>query len=175
MIANQAQNAQSVVDKVSSTRILKVGDDFVINGDARNLDSLLSYFQRYQIIYADPPWKYADQRKERKDGSGPTRGIGACHHYGLLSMDDIRAIPVDRLAADRCHLYMWATMPLLPDALSVMKSWHFGYATVAYCWVKLNTKLELFSRAYNGGWDHFGNELIDANHNLLEYGNVIRE
>ena len=86
----------------------------------------------------DPPWKYADQRKERKDGAGPTRGIGACHHYDLMTMKDIADIPVNLLTADRCHLYVWMTMPLLDQALDMVRDWHFAWSTVAYCWVKLN-------------------------------------
>jgi len=103
----------------------------VILGDARQMD--LAQFQRYQIIVADPPWWYADQRKVRKDGKTPTRGIGACHHYGQMTTDEICAMPVADLAADRCHLYLWATCPLLPDALRVMQAWQFEWATVAFC------------------------------------------
>lgn len=258
-------------------RVLHIGDDFVINGDARQLIDLTCFFKRYRVIYADPPWKYADQRKVRKDGKAPTRGIGACHHYNLMTLDDIKDIPVHELTNDRCHLYLWATMPLLPQALDVMRAWRFSYATIAYAWIKLNPamimrpfdklflmltelgllkfltklcckgpgfytqsnielvllgvkqrlnkndamrlvrtrpfyhdkgikdtqivlwprmsthskkpilvadsiarmystavpRLEMFSRAYRNGWDHFGNELLTKDHNLLEYGDVV--
>jgi site-specific DNA-methyltransferase (adenine-specific) len=108
----------------------------VIYGDAREID--LAQFDRYQTIAADPPWFYNDQRKVRKDGATPTAGIGACHHYDQMTVEEICAMPVAQLAASRCHLYLWATAPLLPDALQVMNAWGFEYATVAFAWVKMN-------------------------------------
>lgn len=108
----------------------------VIHGDARQMD--LAQFERYQIIVADPPWWYADQKKTRKDYPGATRGIGACHHYDQMTTNEICAMPVEQLAADRCHLYLWATCPLLPDALRVMDAWGFRWATIAHVWVKMN-------------------------------------
>jgi site-specific DNA-methyltransferase (adenine-specific) len=95
---------------------------------------------KFQIIIADPPWWYADQKKERKDGAGPTKGIGACHHYDQMKTNEIARLGVYEIAAPRCHLYLWATMPLLPDALKVMAGWGFEYTTVAFCWVKVNSK-----------------------------------
>lgn len=110
--------------------------DRIINGDARQMDP--EQFRRYRVIVADPPWFYNDQRKVRKDGATPTAGIGACHHYGQMTVDEICAMPVQALAADRCHLYLWATCPLLPDVLRVMNSWGFSWATIAFVWVKMN-------------------------------------
>jgi len=110
----------------------------IINGDARKMD--LAQFEQYQTIVADPPWWYADQRKVRKDTLVPTKGIGACHHYDQMTTSEICAMPVAKLAAERCHLYLWATAPLLPDALSVMTAWHFEYATIAFVWVKTNPR-----------------------------------
>jgi len=98
---------------------------------------------KFQTILADPPWWYADQKKERKDGAGPTQGIGACHHYDQMKTDEIAGVGAEhvrKISADRCHLYLWATMPLLPDALNVMAAWGFSYTTVAFCWIKVNSK-----------------------------------
>lgn len=106
-----------------------------IIGDAHNLN--LTEFQRYKTIIADPPWWYADQRKVRKDGRTPTRGIGACHHYAQLKTDEICGIPVQKLADERCHLYLWATCPLLSDAMRVIERWGFKYITIAFVWVKM--------------------------------------
>lgn len=92
------------------------------------------------MILLDPPWKYADQKKERKDGTGPTRGIGACHHYPQMTTLELCDLNVQSVAAENCHLYLWATMPLLSDALLVMSAWGFHYTTVAHCWVKMNSK-----------------------------------
>ena len=107
----------------------------IIQGDARSLD--LARFDRYGVIVADPPWWYAEQRKTRLDRRS-SRGIGACHHYSQMRTEEICAMPAVALAADRCHLYLWATCPLLPDAMRVMDAWGFTWATIAFVWVKMN-------------------------------------
>ena len=95
---------------------------------------------KFKTILRDDPWFYNDAKKERKDGSGPTRGIGACHHYGQIKTDDLCTIDMQGVTADRCMMFMWATMPLLPDALRVMSASGLQYKTVAFCWVKCNSK-----------------------------------
>lgn len=125
-----------------------------ICGDARQMD--LERFERYEIIVADPPWFYNDQRKVRKDGAAPTAGIGACHHYGQMTTAEICAMPVQGLAADRCHLYLWATCPLLPDALRVMDAWGFAWATVTFVWVKMNKGAWKAAQSKVSQWDLFG-------------------
>jgi N6-adenosine-specific RNA methylase IME4 len=44
-----------------------------------------------------------------------------------MTIDDIKALPVKRLAAPDCCLFLWATFPMLPQALEVMASWGFEY------------------------------------------------
>lgn len=107
-----------------------------ISLDVRSLD--VDAFPRFRVLVIDPPWWYADRRKERKDGAGPTRGIGACHHYEQMTTEEICALRIPDLADDRCHLYLWATGPLMADAFQVLAAWGFGFATFAHVWVKLN-------------------------------------
>lgn len=86
----------------------------------------------YQIIYADPPWAYAD---------AGCRGAAAAQ-YSVLSCKDIAALPVHKLAAPDCALFMWATYPLLREALATIEGWGFEYKSIAFQWVKLNPKSE---------------------------------
>jgi site-specific DNA-methyltransferase (adenine-specific) len=90
--------------------------------------------KKYKIIYADPPWSYKD-----KASAGER---GAYYKYSLLSTKDICNLPISNLADEDCVLFMWATMPMLPDAFNVMKAWGFEYKTVAFVWVKTNKKSE---------------------------------
>jgi hypothetical protein len=69
---------------------------------------------KYRVIYADPPWQYGDER------SGGSYG-GAIDHYNTMSLDDIKALPVKELAEDNAVLCLWATAPLLPEALQDLK------------------------------------------------------
>ncbi len=91
--------------------------------------------KRYSIIYADPPWQFHTWSDKGKSRS-------AERHYPTMSLKDIVALPVHRLAADDCVLFLWATAPCLRNALLVMDCWGFAYKTVAFTWVKKNRKSE---------------------------------
>jgi N6-adenosine-specific RNA methylase IME4 len=55
-----------------------------------------------------------------------------------MSFADLSALPIADLAADDCALLLWATDPLLPRALELIRAWGFEYKTVGFYWVKLN-------------------------------------
>lgn len=75
----------------------------------------------YATIYADPPWP------ER--GGGKVKR-GADRHYDVMSVKDIKALPVSRdLAADNSHLYLWVTNNYLVQGLDVMSAWGYRYVT----------------------------------------------
>ena len=57
-----------------------------------------------------------------------------------MSIKDICALPVRELAAPDCTLFLWVTFPVLPETFEVIKAWGFEYKTVAFCWVKRNSK-----------------------------------
>lgn len=85
--------------------------------------------KKYGVIYADPPWEF-------KVYSGKGKQRSADRHYDTQSLDFIKSLPVETLAADDCALFMWAVMPELPGALEVIKAWGFEYKTVGFTWVK---------------------------------------
>lgn len=88
---------------------------------------------KYSVIYADPPWHY---RVWSKKGAGRS----AESHYSTMSLEDIKALPVHRLAAKDCALFLWVTFPLLKEAWPVIDAWGFSYKSVAFVWVKQNRK-----------------------------------
>ncbi len=85
---------------------------------------------KFSVIYADPPWAYSD---------AGCNGAAA-KQYTTLSCKDIAALPVHLLAEKDCALFMWATYPLLPEALATIAGWGFEYKNIAFQWVKLNPK-----------------------------------
>ena len=89
----------------------------------------------YGVIYADPPWTYRDKAKAGKRGAGD--------QYSLLTVSQLCELPVARLALDDCALLLWATWPLLPDALAVGAAWGFEYRTAGFVWAKFGKPLEL--------------------------------
>ncbi len=88
---------------------------------------------QFAAIAIDPPWKF-------KVRSAKGMGRSADRHYPTMTVDAIRALDVQRLAARDCALFMWVTDPFLEIGLSVMAAWGFRYKTVAFCWTKLNAR-----------------------------------
>lgn len=85
--------------------------------------------KKYNIIYADPPWKHDAWVAGNK---APNL------HYPTMTTEEISALPISELADSDCALFLWATYPHLPEALQVIKAWGFDYSTAAFVWVKKN-------------------------------------
>ncbi len=49
--------------------------------------------------------------------------------YGTMTLDQIKALPVSRVAAAQSHLYLWVPNALILEGLEVMKRWGFTYKT----------------------------------------------
>ena len=80
---------------------------------------------KFAVIYADPPWEYKNSGfSEAADNKYPT-----------MPIDEICELPVSELAEDSSVLFLWATNPLLPEALRVVKAWGFEYVT-NMAWIK---------------------------------------
>lgn len=85
----------------------------------------------YSTIVADPPWSYAGSTYNGR--TSPWRSTST-RSYGLLSIDDIAALPVAELAAPDAHLYLWAVNPLLHRIFAVVEAWGFEYdTTLTWC------------------------------------------
>lgn len=77
--------------------------------------------RRFKTILADPPWQF--QNRTGKVAPEHRR----LSRYETMSLDDICALPVDGVAAETAHLYLWVPNALLPDGLRVMQEWGFTY------------------------------------------------
>lgn len=55
-----------------------------------------------------------------------------------MTIQELYALPVAKIAADDCVLFMWATFPQLAEALRLISAWGFTYKTVAFVWLKKN-------------------------------------
>ena len=96
---------------------------------------------RYGCILADPPWHFGMRSEKGRvkcpDGAG---------HYRTMPLEEIKALPVAHLAAPDSVLALWATVPMLPEALEVVDAWGYRYLTLL-TWAKRSRS--------DGGW-HFG-------------------
>jgi N6-adenosine-specific RNA methylase IME4 len=77
---------------------------------------------RYKAILCDPPWRFT-----LHSAKGESKSAQA--HYQCMSMTELRALPVGQLAAPDSLMIMWATWPMINEALDLMKAWGFTFKT----------------------------------------------
>jgi N6-adenosine-specific RNA methylase IME4 len=82
----------------------------------------------FGAILADPPWYFANY-SAKGEAKNPIA------HYDCMTLPALQTLPVAHLAKPDCALIMWATAPMLPEALSLMGIWGFVFKT-AGCWAK---------------------------------------
>jgi N6-adenosine-specific RNA methylase IME4 len=87
--------------------------------------------QRYGVIVADPEWRFEPYSRE----TGMDRA--ADNHYPTSVTDIIAQRDVASIAADDCVLFLWATVPMLEDAMTVLRAWGFQYKSHAV-WDKVH-------------------------------------
>jgi N6-adenosine-specific RNA methylase IME4 len=95
---------------------------------------------RYAMVVADPPWHFRARStanrlkwKSRRDAE---------HHYAVMGLDDIKALPVRALAAPDAHLFLWTTGPNLQQAFDVIAAWGFRYSGIGFTWIKLKRSID---------------------------------
>jgi site-specific DNA-methyltransferase (adenine-specific) len=98
---------------------------------------------KYRIIYADPPWQYADKR----DGSY----TGAEDHYKTMSIEELCNLPIKNITQENTVLFLWVTSPLLAECFAVIDAWGFKYKS-SYIWDK--------QRGYVGHYNNVKHELL---------------
>ena len=82
------------------------------------------------MIYADPEWQFEPRSRD----TGLDRA--ADNHYPTSPTGRIAARPVAGIAAADCVLFLWATAPMLPQALAVLAAWGFAYKS-HFIWKKV--------------------------------------
>jgi N6-adenosine-specific RNA methylase IME4 len=85
--------------------------------------------ERFGVIVADPEWRFEPFSRE----TGMDRA--ADNHYPTSELEDIQRRDVQSIAADDCVLFLWATAPMLVQAIETLGAWGFAYKTHAI-WVK---------------------------------------
>ena len=77
--------------------------------------------RRFSTVLADPPWQFTNR----------TGKVAPEHRrlsrYSTMTLDQIKALPVNDLINATAHLYLWVPNALLPDGLAVMEAWGFSY------------------------------------------------
>jgi N6-adenosine-specific RNA methylase IME4 len=84
---------------------------------------------KFGVILADPEWDFEFWSDRAMTHSAPQL------IYDTSPLDVIKARDVRSIAAEHCALFLWATVPMLPQALEVMAAWGFAYKS-AFAWIK---------------------------------------
>lgn len=104
----------------------------------------------YVTIAADPPWPIEWRGgSARRDGRGVVRyGGKVALPYKPMSIDDICALPVDRVAAADAHLYLWIPDRFLVEGVAarVARAWGFKPGRCIVWWAKRGYGLGTFPR-----------------------------
>lgn len=100
---------------------------------------------KYEIIYADPPWDYGGKMQYDKT-SIKTENVGfekdifissANFKYPTVKIADLKKLEVQSICSENCLLFMWTTGPQMSRAIELGHAWDFEYKTVAFVWDKM--------------------------------------
>jgi len=111
----------------------------------------------FGAILADPPWVF-------ETWSDRGKGRSAEQHYPTMTFQDLALMPVEKLAAPDCVLFLWVTWPCLQQGLHLIAAWGFGYKTCGFDWTKAdNTQPDFFQEEVSpqigmGYWTRAGSE-----------------
>ena len=85
---------------------------------------------QYGAILADPAWAF---RSYGGQDLAPTQGK---QPYPVMSLADIKALPIAELAAPNALLFMWTVSHLQSAAFDVAAAWGFTPVSIAFIWDK---------------------------------------
>ncbi len=101
--------------------------------------------EKYQIIYADPPWR-TGSFKQKKDGM-----LSRPLPYEQMTDSDIMALNINSIAEDNAILFMWCIDSRIPIAAEIMRQWGFQYKCVGFVWAKTAKT----TKGFNGGFSSY--------------------
>ena len=102
--------------------------------------------KKYNIIYADPPWRYKQKQMNFQNyDKGKKYSNDVTEHYSTMSLQELEELPISNIADNNCLLYMWATSPNLDIAIELGKSWGFEFKTIAFVWDKQRTNYGFYT------------------------------
>lgn len=100
----------------------------MINED---LLDLVHEFGKFNVGVFDPAWKYESVK------TGGTFKSGAAQHYGVMSLEAIKAIPIERIMQRDSVLMCWVPVPLSYEIArsGIFEKWGFKFKTKVF-WEK---------------------------------------
>ena len=107
--------------------------------------------KKYNIIYADPAWPFNNKK------TGGSMKSGSASQYDVMTVEDMKQLPIHEIAADNCVLFMWWVGSQPQEALDLMAAWGFTLKTMTgFNWIKLTKNyLPFFGMGF---WTRAGSE-----------------
>lgn len=135
---------------------------------------------RYQVIVADPPYKFSD----RLQMSDTKRGAAA--NYTTMTIAEIKALSIKDIAdPEGCVMALWVPSSLLVNGIEIMQTWGFTVKST-YVWVKnkkepfkdllknihqsLVDEEELTKRTIKNVLNQIGDAAKDQMNNMMSFG-----
>ena len=106
-------------------------------------------YKKYNIIYADPAWTFKTWSNKGEEKSPK---------YDVMTINDIKNLPVSEIIENDCVLFICVTYPLLKEGLETIESWGFTYKTCGFSWIKQNKKADSLFWGL-GYWTRANNEI----------------
>lgn len=97
----------------------------------------------YDVIYADPAWKYGSKElygDKNKEGKRENRFRKLERMYDTMSLEEIKQLPVKNMIGKNAACFLWVTDSHLKEGIEVLESWGFKYKTIAFNWIKKTNK-----------------------------------
>jgi N6-adenosine-specific RNA methylase IME4 len=109
--------------------------------------------KKYNIIYADPSWKFNNKN------TGGYMNSGADAKYKTMKVKDICNLPVPDICEENAILFMWWVGSQPKEAIQVCESWGFKLKNInGFVWVKkTKTWKDWFGMGF---WTRAGSESI---------------
>ena len=115
----------------------------------------------FDVIMADPPWPYDSPRAiVGNGGRGSDGGKAAAiiqadvsQHYDVMTVEQIKALPVSKVALKNSMLFLWTTNPFLAEgtATEVVRAWGFRPKTVL-TWAKIQKNAPMIMPSMKTGY-----------------------
>jgi len=91
----------------------------------------------WECVLADPPWRFHSYAPSPADAE---TGREIERHYRTMLLQEIIDMPVRKVLARDCHLFLWTTGPYLEKCFAVARAWGFKYSGSGFVWIKLTKR-----------------------------------
>jgi len=96
--------------------------------------------KKYNVIYADPAWKYnrgvhqetfPKRKQTRTERELP---------YDTMTIERMKELNIKSISESDCACFMWVTDSHLKQGIELLEAWGFKYKTIVFIWKKITNK-----------------------------------